>query len=181
MMHRASSPRRGGTPTPDRWQPRTSEDKDKMIAKLVRDNEVLMGEVQALDQTLRETREAFSQLRHEKVALEANSTTGQRLLDTVGEQAALDRRERERDRQSYEALAAQHAADKARHVYAACMCTVRVWCTCMASAWRALGVACAWRVCGMCVACVWRVRACAPPHARPLIHRPLIRAGVPQP
>ena len=83
-----------------------------MIAKLVRENEVLMGEVQALDQTLRETREAFSQLRHEKVALEANSTTGQRLLDTVGEQAALDRRERERDRQSYEALAAQHAADK---------------------------------------------------------------------
>jgi hypothetical protein len=97
--------------------PRTTEDKDKMIAKLVRDNEVLMGEVQALDQTLRETREAVLQLRHEKAALEANSTTGQRLLDTVGEQAALDRRERERDRQSYEALAAQHAADKVRHVY----------------------------------------------------------------
>ena len=149
MMHRASSPRRGGTPTPDRWQPRTSEDKDKMIAKLVRDNEVLMGEVQALDQTLRETREAFSQLRHEKVALEANSTTGQRLLDTVGEQAALDRRERERDRQSYEALAAQHAADKVRHVYTACMRTVCVWCTCVACAWRALGVACAWRAHGV--------------------------------
>ena len=193
MMHRASSPRRGGTPTPDRWQPRTSEDKDKMIAKLVRDNEVLMGEVQALDQTLRETREAFSQLRHEKVALEANSTTGQRLLDTVGEQAALDRRERERDRQSYEALAAQHAADKVRHVYTACMRTVRVWCTCVwyvrgvcvACAWRGVCMACAWRVHGVCA---WRVRlvcgvcvACAPPYARPLIHRPLIRAGVPQP
>ena len=76
----------------------SEDDKDKMIAKLVHDNELLMGEVQALDQTLRETREAYSQLRQEKAALEASSTTGQRLLDTVGEQAALDRRERERDR-----------------------------------------------------------------------------------
>ena len=42
-------------------------------------------------------------------------SVGERLRS--GEQAALDRRERERDRQSYEALAAQHAADKVRHVY----------------------------------------------------------------
>ena len=43
-----------------------------------------------------------------------------------GEQAALDRRERERDRQSYEALAAQHAADKVRHV-----CRTYVHCACV--------------------------------------------------
>ena len=140
-MHRPTSPRRaGGAPTPDqRWVPRTHDDKDKMIAKLVHDNELLMGEVQALDQTLRETREAYSQLRQEKAALEASSTTGQRLLDTVGEQAALDRRERERDRQSYEALAAQHAADKVRHV-----CRTHVHC------------ACVWYVRHVCAAGVWR-------------------------
>ena len=87
-------------------------DKDQLIANLVRDKEVLVGEVQALDEMLQQTQEALAQLRDEKAALEASFTIGQHLLDTVGEQAAIERREREREWQSYEALAAQHATDK---------------------------------------------------------------------
>ena len=54
-----------------------------MIAELKRENEVLMGQVQTLDQTLRETSEACSQLRLEKAALEANSNTVARMLVAV--------------------------------------------------------------------------------------------------
>ena len=61
------------------------------------------------------------------------------LFDDVSKQAALDRRERERDRQSYEALAAQHAADKVRHA-----CRAHVHC------------ACVWYVRDVCAAGVWR-------------------------
>ena len=54
-----------------------------MIAELKRENEVLMGQVQTLDKTLRETSEACSQLRLEKAALEANSNTVARMLVAV--------------------------------------------------------------------------------------------------
>ena len=85
------------------------EDRDKMIAKLVHDNETLMGEVQGLQH-------ALHRMQQEKEALEASAVVGQRLLDTVTEQSQLDRREREAAaaaaRRDYEALMEQHEADK---------------------------------------------------------------------
>ena len=85
------------------------EDRDKMIAKLVHDNETLMGEIQGLQH-------ALHRMQQEKEALEASAVVGQRLLDTVTEQSQLDRREREAAaaaaRRDYEALMEQHEADK---------------------------------------------------------------------
>lgn len=94
----------------ERWTPRTEQDKDLMLAKLVQDNETLMGEVQLMAESLQAMQQALQRVQQEKDALEASSAVGLGLIDTMTEQSAIDRREREA---AAEAARKQHEADKA--------------------------------------------------------------------
>ena len=95
----------------DRWTPRGPEDKDKMIAKLVHDNEILMKEVESLDASLRETQQAAQELLAQKERLESEGLVGQRLLETL-DQLGVSRGGADPARREREEMARKHEADK---------------------------------------------------------------------
>ena len=108
MSDRPSSSRTSG----DRWTPRGPEDKDKMIAKLVHDNEILMKEVESLDASLRETQQAAQELLAQKERLESEGLVGQRLLETLDQLGVSHGGADSTARREREELTRKHEADK---------------------------------------------------------------------